>query len=179
MPSRKPRLRADPRLLREQAAVRSAIESPPGTTDDDFAPPGRRRSRGARPRFRLTVQNGQTKVVRPESVEQIAVMQWHENAMRQWPELRLLFAVPNGGKRDAAEAAHLKRQGVKAGVPDLLLPVCRGGYSGLGIELKVGDNKPTDLQLAWHAELRDQGWRVEVCYGATAAIDVLREYLQA
>ena len=54
-----------------------------------------------------------------------------------------------GGKRDAKTATILKRQGVKAGVPDLHLPVARGGYHGLYIELKVGDNTTTKKQKDW------------------------------
>lgn len=41
-------------------------------------------------------------------------------------------------KRDKATAVALKRQGVKAGVPDICLPVARNGYHGLHIELKAG-----------------------------------------
>ena len=128
-------------------------------------------------RLRLTLQDGYQRITRPESVEQIAVMQWAEKEAGRWPELRLLFAVPNGGKRDAKEAAHMKRQGVKPGVPDLMAPFARGGHIGLAIELKVWPNKPTDLQAAWHTALRAELWSVRVCYSATAAIEVIREYL--
>ncbi len=51
--------------------------------------------------------------------------------------------MPNGGKRDKATAAVLKRQGVKAGVPDIMLPAARAGYHGLYIELKAGENTTT------------------------------------
>lgn len=132
-----------------------------------------------RPRFRLTHDSDGYRVVRLESAEQITVMQWAANAMRIWPELRMLYAIPNGGKRDAREAAHLKRQGVKAGYPDLNLDVARGGFHGLRIEMKTPPNKPTHLQAAWHVCLREQGFRVEVCYSATEAIEVLRAYMQA
>ncbi len=132
-----------------------------------------------RPRFRLTHDSDGYRVVRLESAEQIAVMQWAANAMRTWPELRLLYAIPNGGKRDAREAAHLKRQGVKPGVPDLCLACARDGFFGLYIEMKTPPNKPTHLQAAWHVGLREEGYRVEVCYSASEAIEVLRAYMQA
>ncbi len=114
-----------------------------------------------------------------ESAQQIAVMQWAALASGQWPQLRLLQASANGGKRDAKTASHLKRQGVKPGYPDLALHVARDGYFGLFIELKRWPNKPTDLQAEWHEALRAEGHRVEVCYSATAAIEVLRAYMQA
>lgn len=71
----------------------------------------------------------------------------------------------------------MKAEGLKAGVPDLHLPVARCGFIGLWIEMKVGKNKPTDKQGRWSELLRAQGHRVVVCYGSSAAIDVLREYL--
>ena len=89
----------------------------------------------------------------------------------------LVFAIPNGGKRNAAEAAHLKRQGVKAGVPDLCLAVPRGAYHGLYIKLKVGTNKPTENQLAWLKLLKQHGYAVAVCYSAEEAKDVIDKYL--
>ena len=58
-----------------------------------------------------------------EEAEQAAIFEWAEYEKRKYPELELLYHVPNGGKRDAKTAAILKRCGVKAGVPDLVLPV--------------------------------------------------------
>lgn len=97
---------------------------------------------------------------------------------RKYPEAQLLFHVPNGGKRNAAEAAHLKKQGVKAGVPDLFLPVARGGFHGLFIEMKVGKNKPTGNQKKWMEELAKQGYAVRVCYGSKQGYESILEYLK-
>ena len=96
---------------------------------------------------------------------------------RYYPELDLLFHIPNGGSRHPKEAANLKRQGVKAGVPDLLLPVARGKYHGLFIELKVGKNKPTDKQEGWMNALSDEGYAVRVCYGWETAKETITQYL--
>ena len=71
-----------------------------------------------------------------ESVEQTRLFQWARMEAGRWPELNLLYHVPNGGSRHRMEAAHLKQQGVRAGVPDLCLPVARGGCHGLYIEMK-------------------------------------------
>lgn len=70
------------------------------------------------------------------------------------------------------------RQGVKAGVPDLHLPVARGGYHGLYIELKVGSNKPTQLQKKWLSNLNEQGYLAVVCYGWQQAAEQLINYLE-
>lgn len=52
-----------------------------------------------------------------------------------------IFAIPNGGDRDIRVAVKLKAEGVRRGVPDLMLLAKRHGYSGLVIELKVGTNR--------------------------------------
>lgn len=100
-----------------------------------------------------------------EAGAQETLFNWAQYQYARYPELELLYHIPNGGKRDARTAANLKRQGVKAGVPDLHLPVARGGYNGLYIELKVGSNKPTQLQKKWLSSLNKQGYLAVVCYG--------------
>ena len=66
----------------------------------------------------------------------------------------------------------------KAGVPDLHLPVARGGYHGLYIELKAGKNRQTDKQKEWQKQLRKQGYLVTVCYGWQEAAQTLTGYLE-
>jgi hypothetical protein len=92
--------------------------------------------------------------------------------------------VPNGGQRSAIAGAKLKAQGVKRGVPDILIfdpedlrsVNKRNGFGdrkvGLAIELKVS-GKPTPQQFQWHDDLRSRGWRVEVCYSIDEVIKVL------
>lgn len=113
-----------------------------------------------------------------EDIEQETLMQWTAYAMGAYPELKLLYHVPNGGKRNAAEAAHLKRQGVKAGVPDLCLPVPRGKYHGLYIELKAKNNQPTETQIDWLKALAAQGFKTAVCWGFEAARSVIESYMR-
>ena len=67
--------------------------------------------------------------------------------------------------------------GVMAGIPDISLPVPRGGYHGMYIELKVGGNKPSEKQQECIEALRKQGYRVEVCYGWLEAAEVIKDYL--
>jgi len=113
-----------------------------------------------------------------EAQEQKFLFQWAGLARQKYPELELLFHVPNGGKRDKREAISLKMEGVKAGVPDLALPVARGEYFGLYIELKVGKNKPKEHQLKWIDQLKEQGYFVMVCYGWLEAREVITNYLE-
>ena len=112
-----------------------------------------------------------------EAQEQAKLFLWAEQNTIVHPELSLLYHIPNGGKRDAAEAAHLKRQGVKAGVPDIHLPVARGGFNSLYIELKVEGNTITDNQERWLRELSKAGNATIICYGAKSAAEAITDYL--
>ncbi len=113
----------------------------------------------------------------PESDEQQALFQWAGLNSAAHPELDLLYHIPNGGKRDRREASRLKLEGVKAGVPDLCLPVARGGYHGLYIELKAGKNTATPLQRQWITALIRQGYVAAVCNGWEKVAQVLVDYL--
>lgn len=114
---------------------------------------------------------------RSEATEQEALIEWCGWKKGTFPELKLLFHIPNGGSRNKLEAANLKRQGVKAGVPDLCLPVARNGFHGLYIEMKYGRNTTTDSQEEWLEALKEQGYFTAVCYGAEEAEKVLLKYL--
>lgn len=96
----------------------------------------------------------------------------------QYPELDLLYHIPNGGSRNKIEAANLKKQGVRAGVPDLCLPVARGEYHGLYVEMKYGENKPTQKQKEWLEKLTKQGYKTAVAYSCDAAEDILLKYIR-
>ena len=119
-----------------------------------------------------------------EHDEQAALFQWAMTiANARWPELELLFAIPNagrmGGHKGRMWGGRLKKEGLRAGVPDLFLPVPRGSYHGLFLELKrVKHGSTSTIQTAWHTALRAQGYQVEVAKGAQAAIAILTVYLQ-
>lgn len=112
-----------------------------------------------------------------EDGHQMAIILWASLNKNKYPDLKWLYHVPNGGSRHKAEAAKLKAMGMKSGVPDLHLPVRRGSYSGLIIELKVGKGVTSDFQDEWIAHFIRQAYRVEVCYGWEAAVKVIEEYL--
>lgn len=112
-----------------------------------------------------------------EDQHQAAVVEWAAWNGGAYPALCLLFAIPNGGKRDARTAATLQRTGVKAGVPDLCLPVPSKGAHGLWVEMKKKGGRVDAKQAVWHERLRLMGYRVSVCYGADAAIRCIRNYL--
>ena len=113
-----------------------------------------------------------------EAYEQAHIIEWTGYMLGRMPELRLLFHIPNGGYRNEIEAANLKRQGVKRGVPDLFLPVARKGFHGLFIELKTKNGKVSEWQKQWLADRTEQGYQAVVCYGADEARKALEGYLK-
>lgn len=112
-----------------------------------------------------------------EEEEQTAVMHWAEMMAGRWPELRLLFHIPNGGKRSKSEAVRFRAAGVRSGVPDLFLPCSRGGFNGLWIEMKAIGGRVSREQEQWRKELMEQGYMSVVCYGAAAAIETIKKYM--
>ena len=114
-----------------------------------------------------------------EHEEQVALMRLVELHKGRWPELGMLYAVPNGGNRNIITARKLKAEGVKPGVPDLCLPVPRGEYHGLYVEMKRQKKSSiSPEQVQWIAALRGQGYRAEICLGAAAAWEVIQEYVR-
>jgi len=113
-----------------------------------------------------------------ESEEQQALFQWAHYCRNEYPDLDLLYHVPNGGRRGKAEAGRFKAEGVKAGVPDVCLPVARGGYFGLYIEMKRREGgKLSDTQKHWQNKLKLQGYWAVVCCGWAEAAETLKYYL--
>jgi hypothetical protein len=76
------------------------------------------------------------------------------------------YVLPRSG------AGLLKRKGLKAGFPDIIL-----FYDGrtIGIELKVANNKPTPVQMGTLARLREAGIHCYICRDVDRVQEVLKE----
>ncbi|MFI3270839.1 MAG: VRR-NUC domain-containing protein, partial [Pseudomonadota bacterium] len=83
----------------------------------------------------------------------------------------------NGGHRHIAVASKLKAEGVKAGIPDLFLPVPRGELHGLYIEMKAQGGKVSPAQKAMMKALKGQGYGCIVAYTWNQAFETIKEYL--
>lgn len=113
-----------------------------------------------------------------EHEEQVALFQWVRVAAGSRPALNLLYAIPNGGHRHKAVAAKLAAEGVKPGVPDLCLPVARGEFHGLYIELKRAKGGTVSAgQKAWLGDLSAEGYCAMRCNGWDEARQALTTYL--
>lgn len=117
-----------------------------------------------------------------ESDHQKALFCWAAQNRDRYPELEFLFAIPNGGLRSKITAARMKAEGVRKGVPDVMLPIPIGsdgqGYAGLFIEMKVGRNVPSDEQNKWHMFLARHAYRIELCYSWIEAVSAIERYLK-
>ena len=110
-----------------------------------------------------------------EAQEQALVIEWAQYN----PQLKWLHAIPNGGSRHKAEAANLKRQGVKSGVADLFLPLPRRKYQGLYIEMKrVRGGTVSKEQREFLRDMSEQGYKAVVCRGHKEAIEAIKEYIE-
>ena len=114
-----------------------------------------------------------------ESEEQCMLFERADVQRTKWPELDLLFHIPNGSSKSKYQAVKFKREGLKAGVPDLCLPVARQGYHALYIEMKrTKGGRLSDAQKWWLENLHAQGNKAVVCNGFEEAANVIEDYLK-
>lgn len=109
-----------------------------------------------------------------EEKEHIAVCQYLD--LKQYK----YYHPANGGYRTPREAVKLRRMGVKAGVPDLVLPYAKSGFHGLYIELKRTDGKMSDVsphQRDWLTFLGQQGYCAKICFGFEQAKQEIDQYM--
>lgn len=104
-----------------------------------------------------------------EHDEQAGFVQWFR---ARWPRV-VIFAIPNGGKRDIRTAKKLNREGVTPGIPDLYIPAW-----GIWVEMKrqkggrISADQEVMIQYLEHI-----GHTVIVGYGALDASEKLLRLL--
>lgn len=130
----------------------------------------------------------------PEHDLQCAVMEWASLQQTKWPELRWLYATMQPSKLTPRQAHRFKLAGIKAGVPDLHLPVpilhtppSQEFTPGLWIELKAPGTAPSTTQKEWyalsatqkewHSVLTELGHEVWICRDLESAIRIITDYL--
>ncbi len=130
-----------------------------------------------------------------EHAIQSAFFTWANLQAAAVPALRGMFAIPNGaflggdvktlasGARipmAAIRMNRLKAEGLKPGVPDVMLPVARGGFHGLFLEFKrTKGGKHSEGQKGMRDFLLAGGYRVESPTSAAQAISLVMIYLGA
>ena len=104
---------------------------------------------------------------------------------------KLLFAVPNGGKREvktiqtkkgsvtfSPEAVRLKKQGVKPGVSDVILLIPKKGFASLCMEFKTDKGKQSDEQKEFQKQAEMCGSKYVIVRSVGMAIETIKEYLK-
>lgn len=114
-----------------------------------------------------------------ELTEQIRVMKYCESMEAYNEEYKLIYHIPNEGKRKQRTGKNLVKAGLKKGVPDLFISVSKFGYHGLYIELKKDKKSKVEAeQINWIKRLNQQKYIATVCYGADEAIELITAYIE-
>jgi len=96
-----------------------------------------------------------------EEILQMTCVRWFDY---QFAGIRnLLVHCPNGGKRNAIEAARFKAMGTRAGFPDLILLIPKGNISYLAIEMKSDKGKQTENQKEYQKLIESTGGKYVIC----------------
>lgn len=113
-----------------------------------------------------------------EEEEQITLFNWAKMQIGRYPELRMMFHIPNEGKRSDITGARMKASGMRKGVSDIFLSCPRGGKHGLYIEMKrVKDSRVSKEQEDWLHDAEAEGYAAHVAYGWQEAAEIIKRYL--
>lgn len=117
--------------------------------------------------------------------EQETIVAWAKDNAHEIPELSLLYAVNLGSGGGSLISATLLRAGYQKHAPALCLPIARGGYIGLYIEMQYEQHEFLDLQntaaqerLSYISMLEEQGHLVIINSIALMTCSMLRSYLK-
>lgn len=90
-----------------------------------------------------------------------------------------IFHIPNGSYKSVTARIKAKKEGLVSGIPDLMIPIANELHHGLFIEMKrVKNSKVSVHQKQWIDLLNKQGYKAIVCYGSSAAIKEIEEYIK-
>lgn len=90
---------------------------------------------------------------------------------------KLLFSVPNGGKRDKFTGAIMKRTGSKKGVADVILLLSNKRYNCLCLEFKTDIGRQSTEQKEFQKQIESSGGKYEIVRSAINAIEIITDYL--
>jgi len=127
-----------------------------------------------------TVKEYRNGVGESEQSLQAHVIEWVELHKFRFPELQLLYAIPNTAKRGKMNGWIMKLTGTRKGVPDLHLPVQSRDkrYIGLWIEMKSKRGVVSPEQRQWHEMLTTAGHKVIIHRSWTDAVNTFIDYLE-
>lgn len=123
-------------------------------------------------------QEADTQRAQPKHIEDDIQEAFFNTARMVFPKLgKLLFAVPNGGKRNKFEAARLQKQGVTPGVSDIICMVPNKEYHFLCLETKTETNDQSEHQIQFQKEVEQVGGLYVMFRSAAEGVEILKSYL--
>lgn len=148
----------DPSRVHDQTASNESGQSKGVDTPSGGAPPASERT-----------DNPSEQMIQKE------VVSWAGRNVATWPALAMLYSNPNEGRRHPHRG--WADMGMSAGLPDLVLPVARGPYAHLYLELKAPGNDLTTSQHQMIKRLVALGNAADVAWSTPQAVFVLKNYL--
>lgn len=109
---------------------------------------------------------------------QVDCVRWFAIQYPAYYKQGVLFAVPNGGRRDKVTGAKLKAEGVQPGVADLVLLKPTASSHALFIEMKTASGRQRDTQKHWQANVETDGYRYEVVRSLNQFVRLVKAYIQ-
>lgn len=107
---------------------------------------------------------------------QIACIKWFDY---QFPSYRpLMHHSPNGGKRNAREAARFKAMGTRAGFPDLILMIPNLQYFMLWIEMKSDKGRQSEHQKEYQILAEKNEIKYVICRSFEEFRETVTDYIQ-
>ena len=129
--------------------------------------------------YKEFIKNQATSRKRPSDEEhrlQCACVRWFRYV---YPDLKeVLFAIPNGGRRDVVTGARLKEEGATAGVSDLILLKSNSAYGALCVEMKTPKGSQSPAQREWQNEVENMGNKYVVCRSFEEFKREITEYIK-
>jgi len=105
---------------------------------------------------------------------QICCVEWFK---LQYPNI-IIHHSPNGGKRNAREAARFRKMGTCPGFPDIFIAKANNKYYGLFIEMKAESNRLTQSQTIIIDKLMRENYYCAVCYSVESFMKTVNRYFE-
>ena len=133
---------------------------------------------------KIVVKKPRKKIDNEESRIQKTCIKWFDLQYPQYSQI--LFAIPNGGKRNVVTASIMKKEGVRRRVLDIffakekirtLSGVICNEYYGLFIEIKTKEGKLSKEQKEFIKKVEAERFKCEICRSLDEFIKIINEYL--
>jgi hypothetical protein len=125
----------------------------------------------------MLVKKKRKKPVYREHQEQVAFFDWLDRDPTMKKVREVTFAIPNARRTSWFMGKTLKREGVRAGVPDVFMAWPSHGYYGMFIEHKASKGRLSPAQEKRIASFIEAGYKCVVSYSASQSIEATISYL--